>query len=970
MDLTVPLGLPNLLEDLTAAQQEAVSHPQGPLLIVAGAGTGKTTVITRRIAWLLATRQARPEDILALTFTEKAAAEMQERVDLLVPYGYADITISTFHAFGDDLVREHGALLGLDPHARILTEPEQQVLLRRHLFELPLGALRPSHDPARHLEALLTVFARAKDEAVSPVECLAYADQAVAATRGDATLRPEAERAADLARAYQAYESLLRQEGALDFGDQIVLPIRLLEEHPDALAAVRRRFRYVLVDEFQDTNYAQFRLLQLLAPPGTHLTVVADDDQSIYKWRGAAISNVLKFLEHYPEAHTVVLTENFRSTQPILDCAYRLIRFNDPDRLEVHRRINKRLVAKRSAHGEAPHVQMFDTASSEADWVASTIATGLQAGRRPGEFAVLVRANRDADLFLRALNVAGLPWVFSGSSSLFTRPATKLLLSCLRALADPDDTLSWYHVASSSLYTCPMPDLTAALAAARKAHRSLREVIAHLAEDPPVPGISERGSALLLALRDDVERLLERSRTHSAGQVLYQWLADRGFLTALAVDTPGPGDARLEEVAQFFEQLRRAEELVGPALPELMEHLPLFQALAPPPTALDDFGDDAVRVLTLHKAKGLEFPVVFMVGLVQGRFPTPRRRDPLELPEPLIRDLLPTGDYHLQEERRLFYVGMTRAKDHLYLTGAYDYGGKRARKISQFVLEALDLPSPNPAARTATARELIARARPPDAVPAPRRRGTGRLRLDAHGADDYETCPLKYRFTHVLRLPVMRHHVVAYGAALHQAVEAFFKARLRGRELTEAGLLEVFAASWRAEGFLTRAHEELRFAQGQDTLRRFFAQQQRAPERPTRIEAEFRFPLDDLLVVGRWDRVDGEGAEAVIIDYKSSDVTDQSVADQRARDSLQLKIYALAWQTLYQVLPHHVELRFLDTGVIGCATLGPEDLASAQATLRRVASGIRAGAFQARPQEHTCRWCAYQAICPSAFQPL
>jgi len=960
--VTIDIATAPLLEDLTEAQREAVVYDRGPLLIIAGAGTGKTTVITRRIAWLIASKQARADEILALTFTDKAAQEMEERVDLLVPYGYLDVSVSTFHAFGDSLLREHALDVGFSPDFRVLSRTEQVVFLRRHVFELPLERFRPLHDPTRYLDALVSLCARAKDEAVTPEE---FAE----GVRGDEPM-------AELAGAYAAYQELLRANDAVDFGDQVLLAVRLLEAHPEIQRAVQARFRYIMVDEFQDTNFAQYRLLELLAGPTAQVTVVGDDDQSIYKWRGAAISNVLKFLEHYQRVHTVVLKENFRSGQALLDCAYRLIRFNDPDRLEVHRGIEKRLVAHGERSGPPPSFRVFDTVSSEADWVAETIREGISAGRRPSEFAVLVRSNREADSFLRALNVAGLPWEFSGASGLMHRPESKMLMSCLKALAEPDDSLSWYHVASSSLYTCPMEDLVALLAAGRRANQSLRQILLELeGGTAAAETISQPGRERLKELVRDIGRLLELSRTCSAGQLLYRWLSDRGYLARLTRADDADAVAEVQTIGRFFDQLRRLERLGGGTLPELIQHLELFRALGNDPLQEDDALAERVRVMTLHKAKGLEFSTVFMVGLVHGRFPTPRRRDPIELPEALIKDVLPIGDYHLQEERRLFYVGMTRARDALYLTCAYDYGGKTARKASQFVLEALDLPSASaasgarPAAKRSTPRELIERSAIVTPVRVPKLpRPPGPLRLDSQGLDDYATCPLKYRYSKVLRIPVLRHHLVVYGAALHKAVEVFFKTRLAGRSMTEEELVGVFERSWHSEGFLTREHEERRLEQGRDVLRRFVTQQQERPERPTMIEQKFALRIEDVLLVGRWDRVDCRDDGAVIIDYKSSEVSDQAVADKRARESIQMQVYALAWEILHGSAPARVELRYLDTGITGTAQFDSEDLERCRELILTAAKGIVAEQFQARPQEFACRWCAFQGICPSAFQ--
>lgn len=941
----------SLLEQLTTAQREAVTHPRGPLLILAGAGTGKTAVITRRIAWLIATQRAAPSEILALTFTEKAAAEMQERVDVLVPYGCVDIAISTFHAFGDRLIRDNAVLAGRSPNVRVLSKPEQAVFVRQHLYELPLNRYRPSHDPTRYLEALVTVFGRAKDEAVTPEAFLAYARTNPAAH--------------ELAQGYAAYQQLLHQADAMDFGDQVLAALQLLECHPELLARTQQQFRHILVDEFQDTNFAQFRLLQLLAPAGANMTVVADDDQSIYKWRGAALSNVLKFLEHYHDARRIVLTENFRSSQPILDCAYRLIRFNDPDRLEVTEQIDKRLIAMRERPPKEPALAVFDHASDEADWVARQIQAEVESGRRqPGDIAILVRTNRDADLFLRALNVCGLPWQFSGASALTGQGEAKMLLSCLRALADPDDTLSWYHVISSSLYACPMEDLMKYLSWANRTHRSLRQAF-----EAGVEELSDEGRAAVSAFLADVRRLTELSRTLSPGQLLYRWLSDAGWLKRQgAMDRPEQVEA-LQAAARLFDRLRRFEEFGVTRLPELMQSFDLFQVSAEEGGEdLDTVSRDRVNVLTIHKAKGLEFPVVFLIGLVQGRFPTRLRKDPIELPDALIQDLLPSGDYHLQEERRLFYVGMTRAKDELYLTASYRYGGRSVRRLSPFVLEALNLTTASPQTEPSSTMQRIARVgtstralgpAAPSPLPEP-------LRLSPYAVDDYQTCPLKFRYSHILRLPIMRHHLVVYGAALHKAVETFFKRQQDGQPMNEEELLEAFRKAWSSEGFLNREHEAQQLSRGLEVLRVFFRQLQRHPEHPWLIEEKFSVPLDDFLVVGRWDRVDREEEGAVIIDYKSSEVDEPSKADRRVRESLQMAVYALAWKMIHGQPPRRLELRFLETGVTGRSVPTEEDLEDAKGRLRDTARGIRAQDFHPKPDVFSCRWCAYQSICPYA----
>src|SRR3989338_1056955 len=303
-----------ILSGLNPEQKQAVVHTQGPLLIIAGAGTGKTTVITRRISNLIVKNLAQPEQILALTFTDKAALEMQERVDVLVPYGFTDTWILTFHAFGDQVLLENGLETGLSPDFQVLTRPETAVFFREHLFEFPLSYYRPLSDPTRFIESLITLFSRAKDEDVSPEEYIRFAEELAKKSREnpeDAALKEEAEYQKEISNCYKKYQEILSRENKVDFGNQFYLALQLFRQHPRILRRYQEQFKYILVDEFQDTNYAQFELVKRLAGKSPNLTVVADDDQSIYKWRGAAVSNILNFNETYKQAEKIALTRNY-----------------------------------------------------------------------------------------------------------------------------------------------------------------------------------------------------------------------------------------------------------------------------------------------------------------------------------------------------------------------------------------------------------------------------------------------------------------------------------------------------------------------------------------------------------------------------------------------------------------------------------------------------------------------------------
>ena len=1010
-----PGGVEALLDGLNPEQRRAVCHGEGPLLVIAGAGTGKTQMITRRIAWLIATRRARPSEILALTFTDKAAQEMQARVDQLVPYGYTDATVSTFHAFGDRLVREFALELGLPTDTRVLARPEVVIFLRERLFEFSLDEYRPLGDPTRFLGALASLFSRCKDEDVSPQSFLDFAASLARRsletgdTVGDpdevAALGQRAKREGELAGAYARYQELLREAGLIDFGDQVSLALRLLRESPASRLELQRRYRYILVDEFQDTNRAQSQLVELLAAPHRNITVVGDDDQSIYKFRGAAISNILEFRRNHPRSRQIVLRRNYRSRAPILDASHRLIHFNDPDRLEIRNGIDKRLVPVRRGKETPIRHLPFATGSEEADWVAREIAARVAAGARARDFAILVRANADADPLLRSLNLCDVPWRFSGTSGLYARPEVRLLLAFLRTIADLSSSVDLYALAASDVYGLGGPDLTAIVNTARRRNRSLWEVVEELTRQPGLLRLTNETRATLEKLVADIRRYTDLAHERPAGEVLYRFLRDSGLLSRLASTDSVAAEEALQNIARFFEIVRSQTDL----LPDdrvvfVARHLQtLIDAGDDPATAEVDPEADAVAVLTVHKSKGLEFPVVFMVGLVDGRFPARTRREPLALPTELVTEELPEGNAHLQEERRLFYVGMTRARDELILTHAVDYGGRRARRVSQFVLEALDLPASAAAVLDASAggtarspMERLTAFEPAVAAAEPGRDEVeGPLTLSFYQVDDYLTCPLKYKYVHVLRVPIAPHHSIVYGSALHQAVQEFHRRGAKGYVMTEDELLAAFERAWSNEGFLTREHEEARLAAGQAALRRFREEQlQPGAVVPAYVEREFSFLLDGDRVRGRMDRVDIErvpsdqardGAgetqladvaspalpglypeRVTITDYKSSDVRDPAKARERARESLQLQIYAMAYQAESGRLPDAVQLWFLESGLVGRVEVDERRLEKARTSIRQAAAGIRARNFAPTPEYIACGYCAFRDICPAS----
>ena len=968
-------SIDRILEELNDEQREAVQHPNGPLAIIAGAGTGKTRVITYRIAYLIAAKLAKPKEILALTFTDKAAAEMEERVDVLVPYSYTDMTISTFHSFGDKLIREFAVDLGLNPDFKLMMQAEQALFLREHLFKLPLKHYRPLSNPTKFLDDLLRHFSRAKDEDISPVEYVEFAERQLAVARqqtADSIIILEAEKQVELATGYEAYQKLLVEFGVSDFGDQIALAIKLLRESPDVRRRLQERFRYILVDEFQDTNYAQFQLVKELAAGHCNLTVVADDDQSIYKFRGAAISNILNFSSTYPDAKYVVLNKNYRSTQAILDASYKLIRHNDPDRLEVKQKINKKLIGCELGGKPVEHLH-FDTLSAEAEAVAEKIAQKIaDENFKPGDFCILVRSNHAADPYLRALAEKKIPYRFSGNRGLYQREEIRLLIAFLKTLADPRDSQSLYHLALSEIYRMPMADLQRCLGIHDRTHRPLINIFRQPDEGDWSEPLSPEGRVTIAKVVADHDKYLEKSRQLPAYVLIYHFLKDTGYLNRLAAGESVESDYKLRNLAKFFNTVQNYANFTSSGDAAFFaQHLDLMRDFGDDPGLADaDLDEEAVQVLTIHKAKGLEFPVVFMVGLVARKFPTDMRQSTIELPEALIKDKLPEGDFHLQEERRLFYVGMTRAQRELYLTSSRDHGGAKLKKVSLFVHEAVDHAHADEDYLKCSPLESLARFEmtpiefPTEdgAIPADQI-----LTLDSHKIDDYLTCPLKYKYAKILRVPLEVHHAIIYGKAIHEAVRVYNQRKLQGRPVTPDDLIRVFKTNWRSEGFISREHEDQRFAYGQEVLKRFFAQQEANGTIPTYVEEQFKFRVGNNLIVGRWDRIDELSDGGIFVtDYKSSEVTDPDKVRDQTVKSRQLRLYALAYEARFGRPVTGWRLHFLDTGFIGEASRKERLLKKTEEDILKAAAGIRRRDYSPDPGPVKCPFCAYQDICPAA----
>jgi len=637
-----------LLEGLNEQQRAAVTHFGVPLLIVAGAGSGKTRVLTNRIAYLLAAREVNPGEIIAITFTNKAAGEMKDRVAGLVGGRARLMWVSTFHSACVRILRAEHEHAGLKSTFSIYDADDSRRLMQLVGRELDLD---PKKYPARRLAAEVSNL---KNELVDPV---AFTD---GAKGPDQRL---------LAEAYTLYQRRLKEAHALDFDDLIMQTVHLFQSHPEVAEHYRRRFRHVLVDEYQDTNHAQYVLVKELVGTTGELCVVGDADQSIYAFRGATIRNILEFERDYPDARTILLEQNYRSTQTILNAANAVINRNSD-------RKPKNLWSDQG-QGEQIVGYVADTEHAEADWVAREIDRLADAGEaRPGDVAVFYRTNNQSRVFEEIFIRVGLPYKVVGGVRFYERREVRDALAYLRTVSNFDDTVSVRRVLNT-----PRRGIGDRAVGSVEALSSRERISfgAALRRADEAPGMPQRSAAAIADFVALIDELTEMSVVAPPEEVLEAALRRSGYLDELEASTDPQDEGRVDNLMELVSVAREYTERVSvdeqtPTLEGFLEQVSLVADADQVPSD-DPNHAGVVTLMTLHTAKGLEFPVVFLTGLEDGIFPH-------------MRSLADRRE--LEEERRLAYVGITRARQRLYLSRAINrtaWGAASYNPASRFLEE-------------------------------------------------------------------------------------------------------------------------------------------------------------------------------------------------------------------------------------------------------------------------------------------
>jgi ATP-dependent DNA helicase UvrD/PcrA len=958
-------------------QRQAIEYVQGPMLVVAGAGTGKTTVLIQRIVRLIRENHTRPDEILALTYTDNAAAEMRERIQAELPGTRSRLQVSTFHAYCNNL------LIRSQKNFAVLDDKDLWIFLRKRIRELHLDYFVRAANLTKFLDDLLDFMRRCHDELIGPDK---YAEYVRRLERGelpiprvckskDVDSLTEEEvlgRCREIAGVFTKVEEMLGADNLGTFAHMITRAYELLVKDPQLLSREREHARFILVDEFQDANFAQVKILEQLAgkEKEKNIFAVGDPDQAIYRFRGASSAAFALFQHTFPGAAMVALEKNRRSTTPILKCAYALISKN-PEAFSGRRGAvdykRSPLISAREEEASRDGrtlpsipVEVVLSTGKAKDLESSDVASLLRQRQRQSrckwsDFAVICRIHSHRDELVEELSQRGIPFAIEGMDVMDTGEARDLF-ACIGAVVSADDDASLFRVAALPQFAIDPEKLRARIKALPR-NKEQGGVAAVLGE-------IEGGGAVLKTLqnvRDEIARTSAKSR--AALEIIIRRFDFNGTSPLVVA------------LREFVSQWETKPIVRTKELGEFLEYLDYFkEARGVIPLAMPD--RDAVRLMTAHAAKGLEFNHVFILRANSNSFPANYKESLIDFPREL-RDpdsVGPQDDRALndQEERRLFYVAMTRTRDSLTI---HAKGGTGHDPTPPgYMRDLLKDSSLRQYLRQRPARgfqtDLFAQTAPPLPVlsqwiglpPA----SDLSIRLSASAVQSYETCPLQFKLDREWKIPGEVPAAMQYGASMHRVLRAYYDSLRFGRVMNHSDLFEFFRADLRGAHIQDPYQHDLYETQGIAQLKEFLQASRNQAPKVLHTEESFEVKLGSAKVVGRIDRVDElSGGQIAITDYKTGKPQSQEDAD----DSLQLSIYALAAREKWDYRVHHLVFCNLQDNTLAVTHRSEGQLEEAKRKVEDVAASIAAGEFEPKRGFH-CGFCAYRNLCPATEKRL
>jgi DNA helicase-2/ATP-dependent DNA helicase PcrA len=996
-----------LLAMLNKEQREAVTTVDGPLLIVAGAGSGKTRVITHRIAYILEkNKDIGPEDILALTFSKKAAEEMRARVGELIDENPEDIKVATFHSFCHSVLNDHAIEMGLKSNFRILDNIGQHIFFKNLIPALKLDYYADITDLAGFTNAVLRFISRCKDELVS--------DGDYAGLVGKLTDKDEKRRSEEILSAYRLYQKRCGETGQLDFGDLIIKAIELFKKRKVILEQYQKRYKYIMVDEFQDTNVAQIELIAMLAKEHKNICVVGDDDQAIYRFRGASYASFIKFKEYFVHHKKIKLTQNYRSTKKILRVAGNLIKQNDVDRYDPQKSL-----WTENGEGEKVEVKIAPNYYGEGRHVVGKIKEIYKNEKDYSKIAVLYRAHAHKEEILKLLKIENIPHSISGGIGIFESDEVKEIIAYLKALTDPEDNASYFKLASSVERDIDYTDLIRINTFSKYNNLNLYRGLLK-AKDVDVSAETKRKIKEFL---DSLRNLKRISDKCNLLEFIYQLISTKtSILKRAYIKQSMHGEPALRNIGKFYNLISQyaAQNARRANLRSLMEYLDAYMDAGGKMEGEDDITSDyGVRLMTVHQAKGLEFPYVFVISLVQNRFPTSLKKEAVHFPEELMKEQLPQGNFHIEEERRLLYVALTRAQKKLFLNGIQkrysrpsmfleeiilpdekksdidfiesegDSSRKHIESTVEIPISSRDMIKMETAGRIAKLigdvkikksgdQEIISKiekdikkeiramagklestekTKGKSAVdyvlPQPR----GGNIYSFTKIDIYMQCPLKYKFSFIDNIPRRPKPYFTLGTVIHDVLKEFYTYVQKDYKIDIKKLLEIYDHLWLSAGYKNKKEERLYKVRGEKELTEFFKNNKDSLKPPLFIEKKFTIDLEDKPFKGFIDRIDEiEDGSVEIIDYKTGKSEKQS--------SMQLDLYAIAAIEKLGLEVGRLSFYYISSNTKKTFKRTEDDLERTKLKVIEIISRIEKGDFLPKVS-YGCKFCDYQILCPA-----
>lgn len=988
-----------LIEDLNPQQQEAVSTTEGPILIIAGAGSGKTRVITRKIAYLIE-KGVSHENILALTFTDKAAAEMLDRVNEIVTT-HGDLAVTTFHAFCKELISENILDLKLNANLKIIEDTAQLVWFIKNIDSFGMEYVQVGYQPVTLVDEIRKTISKFKDECITVEKLESY----LVKKSSDTISEEEQEQInalKDILKAYKAYEEYKAKNNMIDFGDMLIKIYELLKSKPLILKKYQNKFKYVLVDEFQDTNFIQLQIVHLLAGQHKNITIVGDDDQSIYRFRGAYLTNIAEFKELYPKHKEIFLEQNYRCSKKILSVANKLIS-NKADR------VTKKLFTE-NEDGDKVTVAECKNEEDQASYILKEISK-LSKDHDYKDIAILTRRKKDAQPLIDLFTKHKIPYEFIGNSDFFREPIIKDIVAYVRLASDPiSANVEIARILHRDVFAIRPAEIGKFTRFAHYEKISLFEAFDKLKD-------IDVDQSKFNHVKTKIVELIEAKTKLKLNELIYKILFELDFYKHEVSISNDRNIALLNQFYKFvvdYYNLYDNDEISG--LVEFIEYASNFEI-----KEQYEAENNVVQIMTIHTAKGKEFPVVFIPDLVKGKLPTNNMKDKFIIPKELsdgIKVDLDDKEIHVQEERRLFYVALTRAEKKLYLTYAVRYGdNKRDSKVSPYLeeieydknpdaeLQRIELDpieikeeSVKEQIRQKLIKEVISdlhrteykkiipkimlldkiegntptellKVSEPEYAEVIAQIETGDLQKEKELEEEptfsvsqfntYKRCPRIYRYSYVYKIPSPPKPYFDFGGTIHSVIEDLSKKINEGEKVDLKMALELLDAHWKNKGYTSELEEKQAKEEANTVLKVFLEEQAKMTSKIVGIEKEFTITIDNHHILGYIDRIDKDGEDYIIIDYKTAKTP---LSENQLREDFQLLTYDMAVQTLFGKRPKKVGLWFLRSNKKVMIEPKDQDIEKIKTQILETIKGIIAEDFEPTPG-WVCQNCDYKLLC-------